>query len=333
MDGRQMHTQNINEQNIMNPETQHEKLLEDISDQLAELSLNTSAANKKNDILPEIPAPRKTEGHSERVEKMQTQLRKSQDELKSAQQEIHDKIKSLDTIGFGNSDLNREIKRLSEQLEQERMNNSKLSTDLARSLELNLRLQFENEEIRSKAMQNSNEEKKHNSFLQDKIKSINHELDLSQALANETRLELAKAKEKFLSESNNWQQEKKNLIVKIDDLSAAIGEKQDQIDTLKTEMLQKSDEIQKISESIGEYESHTQQQHEMMRTLTDVAEKKMIELKIALDRKTLESQDYYSHLQQAMTQIHVLRQENSALKDYISKLTNLHQQRANEARA
>lgn len=129
---------------------------------------------------------------------MQTQLRKSQDELKSAQQEIHDKIKSLDTIGFGNSDLNREIKRLSEQLEQERMNNSKLSTDLARSLELNLRLQFENEEIRSKAMQNSNEEKKHNSFLQDKIKSINHELDLSQALANETHLEPLEAKEIFV---------------------------------------------------------------------------------------------------------------------------------------
>lgn len=325
MDGRQMHSQNINAQNILNPEIQHEKLLEEISDQLAEFNSNTTA-NK-------VETPRKTEVHSERVEKMQTQLRKSQDELKAAQQEIHDKIKSLDTIGFGNNDLNREIKRLSEQLEQERMNNSKLSTDLAKSLELNLRLQFENEEIRSKAMQNINEEKKHNAFLQEKIKSINHELDLSQALANETRLELAKAKEKFMSESQSWQQEKKNLSAQIDDLSAAIGEKQDQIDLLKQEMSQKSEEIQKISDSIGEYESHTQQQHEMMRTLSDVAEKKMIELKIALDKKTLESQDYYSHLQQAMTQIHVLRQENSALKDYIAKLTNLHQQRANEVRA
>lgn len=55
MDGRQMHTQNINEQNIMNPETQHEKLLEDINDQLAELSLNTSAAIKKNDIFTRNP--------------------------------------------------------------------------------------------------------------------------------------------------------------------------------------------------------------------------------------------------------------------------------------
>jgi regulator of replication initiation timing len=57
-----------------------------------------------------------------------------------------------------------------------------------------------------------------------------------------------------------------------------------------------------------------------------VAEKKIVELKMGLDKKMAEAQDYYSHLQQALSQVSILRQENSALKDYISKLTNLHQQ-------
>ncbi len=48
-------------------------------------------------------------------------------------------------------------------------------------------------------------------------------------------------------------------------------------------------------------------------------------MKVALDRKAIESNDYYSHLQQALMQIQVLRQENAALKEYVSKLTALHQ--------
>ena len=46
------------------------------------------------------------------------------------------------------------------QLEQERLNNTKLSTDLARSLELNLKLQFDLEEMRNKAQQAVNDERK-----------------------------------------------------------------------------------------------------------------------------------------------------------------------------
>ncbi len=305
----------------------HEKLFDEICGKLHELSL------KQQDQPTDTTQTPRMDNFSERLEKMQTHLRKSQEELKASQQEIQDKIKSLDTLNFANNDLNREVKRLSEQLEQERMNNSKLSTDLAKSLELNLRLQFEIEEIRSKASQHLTEEKKHNAFLQDKVKTLTHEMDLAQALANETRLELAKAKEKFQLESQSWANEKRIFQSEIENHLANLEDKKAQIQTLRDEVTQRNDELHKSAETIQQYDSHTQQQHEMMKTLSDVAEKKMIELKLALDKKTIESQDYYSHLQQAMTQIHVLRQENSALKDYIAKLTALHQARANEARA
>ncbi len=288
----------------------HEKLFDEISEKLQTLSHN------------------RPEHFSERLEKMQTQFRRSQEELKAAQQEIQEKINSLDTMNFPNNDLNREIKRVSEQLEQERMNNSKLSTDLAKSLELNLRLQFEIEEVRSKASQYLNEEKKHNTFLQDKVKNLSHELDLSQALCNETRLELAKAKEKFTGETNQSAQEKKNLQSQINDLTTDLELERNKILTLKQEMTAQVEQLSSASETLKQYEDHTIQQHDMMKNLSDVAEKKMIELKMALDKKSIECQDYYSHLQQAMTQIHVLRQENSALKDYISKLTALHQAKA-----
>jgi SMC interacting uncharacterized protein involved in chromosome segregation len=309
----------------------HEKLFDEICGKLQELGLKQQEAPTEN--LASTPQGQRSDKVSERFEKMQTHLRKSQEELKASHQEIQDKIKSLDTLNFAGNDLNREVKRLSEQLDQERMNNSKLSTDLAKSLELNLRLQFEIEEIRSKASQHLTEEKKHNVFLQDKVKTLSHELDLAQALANETRLELAKAKEKFMLENQGWQNEKQRLQSEIEDRVSELDEKKAQIQTLRDDVNAKIDELSKSSEALQQYDVHTQQQHEMMKTLSDVAEKKMIELKLALDKKTIESQDYYSHLQQAMTQIHVLRQENAALKDYIAKLTALHQQKANEIRA
>jgi len=73
------------------------------------------------------------------------------------------------------------------------------------------------------------------------------------------------------------------------------------------------------------FEEHANMQSESMRQLTSTAERKLVELKLALDKKIIESNDYYSHLQQALTQIQILRQENTALKDYIQKLTQLHQ--------
>ncbi|MFN7454941.1 MAG: hypothetical protein ACK5RO_09810 [Pseudobdellovibrionaceae bacterium] len=287
----------------------HDRLFDEIAGKLNELS-------KYSDNPP-----------TDRFEKMQTQLKRSQDELRQAQAEIQERIRSMDSMNFTTDDLTREIRRISEQLDQERMNNSKLSTDLAKSLELNLKLQFEIEEVRSKAAQVLNEEKKHNQFLQDKIKNVSHELDLSQALCNETRLEFAKAKEKFHQENQTWANEKRQLNEQLAEQISEIEQKTQSFEALKKDLETKSSELAQLSENLLEFEEQAFQQNEVMKKLTQVAEKKMIELKLALDKKTIEGQDYYSHLQQAMTQVNVLRQENAALKDYIAKLTALHQVR------
>jgi chromosome segregation ATPase len=243
---------------------EHERLFDEIRGKLNELGGQKA-----------LPSPH--EIASERLEKMQFQLKKSQEELFTVRHEMEEKIRSMDNLTCANTDLSRELKRQSEQLESERSTNSKLSSDLAKSLELNLKLQYEIEEIRARAQAAVNEEKKHNMFLQDKVKTLSHELELAQALNNEIRLELSKAK----------------------------------------------DEVQSLTESLTELEEHAQKQSDVMKNLSEVAEKKIVELKMGLDKKTAESQDAFSQLQQVFSQIQVLRQENSALKEYINKMSSL----------
>ena len=244
------------------------------------------------------------EAWSDRIEKMHHQLKRSQDELKAAQTELENKIGSLENYSFVESDMQQENQRLNSQLEQERQVNSKLNTDLAKSLELNLKLQFEIEEIRAKAQQILQEEKKHNQYLQDKNKSLAHELELSQALCQDTRVELSKAREKFNSDQVEWNNTRIELVRHSEELQS---------------------EVNTITDSVLQFESHSMKQSEMMKNLSSVAEKKIVELKMLLDKKGLEAQDYYSHLQQALSQTSVLRQETAAMKEYINKITALHQ--------
>lgn len=304
----------------MNP-PDHEKLFDEICGKLHELSQQPLYQNTDNSSL------------TERLESMQVHLRRSQEELKNAQKEIQDKIDSLNTLSFTNNDLSRELKRVSEQLEQERTTNSKMSTDLAKSLEMNLRLQFEIEEARAKAGQSLGEEKKHNAFLQEKVKNLTHELDLAQALANETRVELAKAKEKFQADFGQWQNQKKDIQSEVDNLKRQIEEKSKLIQEMQNELDLKANEIKALNESLDQYDAHTVKQEEMIKGLSEVAESKLIELKMSLDKKTSETVNYHSHLQQTMTQVHVLKQENAALKDYISKLAHLQQQQLQQQAA
>jgi hypothetical protein len=256
---------------------EHERIFDEIRGKLNELGGQTQISFTEMDASTEKTLSSTQDRPSERLEKMQFQLKKSQEELFTTRHEMEEKIKSLDNLSCTNNDLSREIKRQSDHLEQERMTNSKLSSDLARSLELNLKLQYEIEEIRVRAQAIVNDEKKHHLFLQDKAKTLSHELELAQAMNNETRLELSKA----------------------------------------------TDEIQSLTESLTELEDHAQKQTDAIKSLAEVAEKKIIELKMALDKKTAESQDSFSQLQQSFSQIQVLRQENSALKEYINKMTSL----------
>jgi hypothetical protein len=68
------------------------------------------------------------------------------------------------------------------------------------------------------------------------------------------------------------------------------------------------------------------QQNEALKNLTQIAETKIVEMKMALDKKSLEAQDYFSHLQQTLSQSVILKQENTALKEYVAKLNYYHQQ-------
>ena len=285
---------------------------------------------KLNELTHKTDDDKDQERWSERLQKMQQNLRLSQEELKATQSEIQDKIKSLDSMNFLQNDLTQETQKWRDQLDQERTVNSKLSTDLAKSLELNLKLQFEIEEIRSKASNVVQEERKLNQFLNDKNRALTDELDLAQALQNETRLELNKAKDCFSSEQRNWNQEKIHFENHIKELELEVDTRSLQVEELTLREKSKNEEIQELNQTLEKFEDYVEQQNGNMKNLSGVAEKKLIELKLALDKKIIESQGYYSHIQQALTQIQVLRQENTALKEYIGKLTSLNQMRANE---
>ncbi len=304
----------------MTENKEHTQILEEISEKITEIN-NDSIPSKIESLNFINPIANKAQDH----------IRKSQEDLRQAQLEIQEKIRAFDSIASSPSEISRESKRLSEQLDMERATNSKLSSDLAKSLELNLKLQFEIEEVRTRATQALSEEKKHNQFLQDKIKNLNNELDLSQALANEVKVELVKAKDRFQLESQNWMKERQTLNLMINDLQTIIEDKNKNIEVLSHELSHRQQQIDDLQNSIGEFEQHSTQQNEVMKTLSQVAEQKMIELKISLDKKTIECQDYYSHLQQVLTQLNVLKQENGALKEYIGKLSMLHQIKSQEA--
>lgn len=295
--------------NSMPSQTDHERLFEEICGKLNELS-------QKGDALEDTI-------WNDQLEKMQNQLRRSQDELKAAQSEIQEKIRNFDSLHVGTPDSTSELRRLGDQLEQERASNSKLAADLAKSLELNLKLQFEIEEVKSKANQIIGEERKHNQYLSEKLKTLNHEMELVQALNTEVRGELVKAKEKFQQDSEEMRSEKETLLQTLSEQKIQLDEQSAKITEIEQLLETKQNEIRGISSSLQEFESHSLKQNEALKSLSSVAEKKIVELKVALDKKGIECQDYYSHLQQALAQAAILKQENAALKEYIAKLGQL----------
>jgi len=256
-----------------------------------------------------------TEPWTERIEKMHTQLKAAQDDLAA-------KLGSLTELSMlesdHQSDLQVEIARVSGQLDQERQTNSKLGGDLAKSLELNLKLQFEIEEIRTKANQILNEEKKHNQYLTEKNRGLAHELELSSALCQEIRSELSKGRDKY-------QAELATAFGRSKDLQEQLTQAQANLQQVSEIAEQREQQILQLVDSLTHFEKLSQQQNETLQNLSSVAEKKIVELKMTLDKKSAEAQDYYSHLQQSLSQASILKQENSALKDYINKMTALHQ--------
>lgn len=305
---------------------EHEKLFDEICSKLNELSTRTEAEDEpmKDEALP--PAQPK-------YEKMQVQMKKFHSDMIENQEGFKEKIKNLSSVSYGPEALDSQLKQLADQLSMERGNSNKLSGDLAKSLELCLQLQLEIQGVKARAMQIQGEEKKYSAALLEKTKILQRDLELNHALKDETAMELAKAKNAFAKEHQLWGEQRGQLEAQmqtlknekfeleqcIADLQATIQQKDKTIESLHQD-------IEKISTSFNEVEHSAIQQNDVLTNLMDVAESKIVEMKLALDKKSLEAQDYYSHLQQALTQLSLHKQENAAMKDYVTKLNHYHQQ-------
>ncbi len=99
---------------------EHEKLFDEICNKLNELSTNGQAEG----AAPPQP----------RYEQMQVQMKKFHSELKGSQEELREKIKTLENVSYGPETLDAQIKQLADQLTAERSSNTKLSGDLAKVL-------------------------------------------------------------------------------------------------------------------------------------------------------------------------------------------------------
>lgn len=298
---------------------EHEKLFDEICNKLNELSTQ----GQGEEAMPPQP----------KYEQMQVQMKKFHSELKGSQEELREKIKTLENVSYGPETLDAQLKQLADQLSAERANNTKLSADLAKSLELSLQLQLEIQGLKARALQMQSEEKKYSQALFEKSKQLQRDLELTHAIKDETAMELAKAKNAFAKEQTLWEEQREQFENEIQalkterhELNQTIEEMQATIQHRDETIASLNEEIEKISSSFSEVESSAHQQNDVLKNLMSVAETKIVEMKLALDKKALEAQDYYSHLQQALTQLGVLKQENSALKEYVAKLNYYHQQ-------
>jgi predicted nucleic acid-binding Zn-ribbon protein len=301
------------------PVAEHEKLFDEICNKLNELSTHQS----ENEVIPVQP----------KYEQMQVQMKKFHSDLVGSQEQLREKIKTLENVSYEPATLDSQLQTLANQLSAERASGAKLSADLAKSLELSLQLQLEIQGLKARAMQMQSEEKKYSQTLFDRCKILQRDLELVQALKEETSMELAKAKNAFSKEQDLWEEQRAQLEAKIQELSQDKLNLEDNVASLNKTVTDRDEtitslnqEIEKISTAFNEVESSATQQHDVLKNLMQVAETKIIEMKLALDKKTLEAQDYYSHLQQAMAQSGIMKQENAALKEYVAKLNYYHQQ-------
>lgn len=274
-----MNTQNQS-QTAPTTTPEHEKIFNEICSKLNELSQAEDTKISKEKMV--------------QLEKMQNQMKSFHIELMNNHEEMNLKIEALENMTTSNSDLSQKVLEVTELLNLERANNSKLSSDLARSLDLSLKLQLEIQEIKSKAIQMQAEDRKH-------------------YLENCENLQLA------------FQKEKINLMEANEDLLAELKAKETQVE----EMTQKIDELEK---SMSAIEKTSEEQSDALQHLMTVAENKIVEMKLSLDRVTSDKINLEGQHKQWSEQVNILKQENYNLKDYINKMTAYQQQILNVQR-
>ncbi len=253
---------------------EHEKIFNEICNKLNELTQTEESKLSKDRV--------------NQLEKMQNQIKNFQHDLMATHEDMQSKIHTLQQMTTSNSDLSVRVQELTELLNQERSHNSKLSTDLAKSLDLSLKLQLEIQEIKTKALQAQLEERK--------IHQENFEIVKQKMLREKS--DLLHANEELLSELKTKESQVEILNQKINDLEAGMQE----------------------------LDKTTIEQGETIKHLMSVAEKKIVELKLSLDRSLNDFSDATGELTQLRTQVDILKQENYSLKDYINKMTNYQKQ-------
>ena len=256
------------------PIPEHEKIFNEICTKLSELSQSEEAKTSKDRVV--------------QLEKMHNQLKNFQVDLMNNHEDMKLKIDALQKMTTSNSDLTVRVQELTEMLNQERSHNSKLSTDLARSLDLSLKLQLEIQDIKSKAMQAQIDDRK-------------------QYLENYENVQF------------DFQKQKTLLLEANDDLLQDLKSKETQIQELQNQ-------INSLEKSMTEIETTTHEQAETIKHLMTVAETKIVELKLSLDRAHADVENNKGSNQQLLNQVEVLKKENFVLKDYINKMSQFQQQ-------
>jgi chromosome segregation ATPase len=248
---------------------EHEKIFNEICSKLNELSQVEENKSSKDRVT--------------QLEKMHNQIKNFQFDLMATHEDMQLKIHTLEHMTTSNSDLTTRVQELTELLNQERSHNSKLSTDLAKSLDLSLKLQLEIQEIKTRALQAQLEDRK---IHQDNFESMKYK-------TYQEKTELLKANEELLNELKSKEAQIELLNQKTNDLEAGMGE----------------------------LDKTTVEQGETIKHLMSVAENKIVELKLALDRSQNDFTNASGELTQVKTQVELFKQENYSLKDYINKMT------------
>lgn len=253
---------------------EHEKIFNEICTKLNELSQVEDSKSSKDKVA--------------QLEKMQNQIKNFQYDLLATHEGMQLKIQTLEQMTTSNSDLSGRVQELTDLLNQERLLNSKLSTDLAKSLDLSLKLQLEIQEIKSRALQAQLEDRKQ---YMENFEAVKYKMtkDFNELLrAHEELSNHLKAKEAHVEE----------LTSKINDLESGMSE-------------------------LGESKID---QEETIKHLVSVAENKIVELKLSLDRKSADFENAQGQLNQYKVQVDLFKSENVSLKDYINKMTVYQQQ-------
>lgn len=259
----------MNHHENITPVPEHDKIFNEICSKLNELSQNQDTKSSRDKMV--------------QLEKMQNQMKSFQLDLSNNHEGMKLKIDALEKMTVSNSDLTQKIQEMTDLLNQERAHNSKLSTDLAKSLDLSLKLQLEIQDIKSKAMQSQMDDRR-------------------QYLENFENLQF------------DFQKQKTGLLEANDDLLAEIKNKESQIEELTLKM-------NELENSISDFEASSDEQNHTIKHLMTVAETKIIELKLSLDRTSADLDNANGQQKHSLSQVEILKQENYSLKDYINKMT------------